>query len=178
MLTPHSRYSFHSHADGKDSFVNDIRDHRLWIDGHYYWILRIGPDDAHRRGIRSGDLVKVFNERGTVLCAALVTARLRQGIVHGYESAAVYDPITVDGAVVDRGGCLNILTPKRTQIANAHSMGNSNCLVEVERMEARPSAAGAEAPGQPSAAPAGAPVGAPAGAPVGGPVGAPTAPEA
>tara|TARA_B100001250_G_C19594710_1_gene697916 strand:- start:630 stop:836 length:207 start_codon:yes stop_codon:yes gene_type:complete len=36
------------------------------------------------------------------------------------------------GYSVDRGGCLNQLTPKRSQIKQAHSMATSSALVEVE----------------------------------------------
>jgi trimethylamine-N-oxide reductase (cytochrome c) len=101
------------------------------IDGHYYWILRLGTDDARARGIATHDLVKVFNDRGAVLCAALVTERLRPGVVHGCESAAVYAPMGTPGASVDRGGCLNLLSPRRGQIEKSHSMANGAAMVEV-----------------------------------------------
>ncbi len=131
LLTPHSRFSFHSHGDGKDSFLNDIPDHRVLIDGHYYWVLRLNPTDAAARGISTGDLVKVFNDRGAVLCAALLTERLQPGVAHGYESAAVYEPMGEPGRSVDRGGCLNLLSPRRSQIKNSHSMANSTTMVEI-----------------------------------------------
>ena len=131
MLTPHSRFSFHSHGDGKDSFLNDIPDHRTLIDGHYYWIIRLNPEDAAARGIATGDLVKVFNDRGAVLCAALLTERLQPGVAHGYESSAVYDPMGEPGRSVDRGGCLNLLSPRRSQVKNSHSMANSTAMVEI-----------------------------------------------
>ena len=81
--------------------------------------------------MKTGDLVKVFNGRGAVLCAALLTERLRKGVVHGYESSAVYDPMGEPGCSVDRGGCLNLLSPRRSQIKNSHSMSNGTALVEV-----------------------------------------------
>ncbi len=132
MLTPHPKYSYHTQGDGKDSFVNDIKDHRLWVDGHYYWIIRINTKDAAARGIEAGNLVKVHNHRGAVVCAALVTERLLPGTVMGYESCAVYDPMGEPGKSVDRGGCLNQLTPGRMQIKKAHSQANSTALVEIE----------------------------------------------
>ena len=135
MITPHARYSFHSQGDGKDSFLNDIDEHRVLIDGHYYWILRLNPDDAAARDIRDDDLVKVFNGRGAVVCAARVTGRLRAGVVHGFESSAVYDPLGAPGQSVDRGGCLNLLSPRRGQIKNSHSMANGTAMVEVERWD-------------------------------------------
>ena len=85
LLIPHSRFSFHTQGDGKQSFLNDIPDHRVKIDGYYYWILRMNPRDAAARGIKNHDLVKVYNDRGAVICAAKVTERIRPGTVHGWE---------------------------------------------------------------------------------------------
>ena len=41
-------------------------------------------------------------------------------------------PLGKPGESVDRGGMLNLLTPKKSQIKKAHSMGNSTALVELE----------------------------------------------
>jgi molybdopterin guanine dinucleotide-containing S/N-oxide reductase-like protein len=133
LLTPHPRFSFHSQGDGKDGFVNDISDHRVKIDGRFYLVLRISAEEAKARGIGRHDLVRVYNDRGAVICAAMPTRRLRPGVVHGYESSAVFDPVGRPGESADRGGSLNQLSPRRTQIRHAHAMGTSNCLVEVER---------------------------------------------
>ena len=59
----------------------------MLIDGYYYWIVRINPDDAAARGIGQHDLVKVFNDRGAVICAAQLTERVPPGTVHSYESS-------------------------------------------------------------------------------------------
>ncbi len=52
-------------------------------------------------------------------------------MVHGYESSAVYDPLGEPGRSVDRGGCLNLLSPARSQIKESHSMANGTAMVEV-----------------------------------------------
>ena len=135
LVTPHPRFSFHSQSDGKDSFINDLADHRVRVGGHFYLALRINVEDARARGIRRHDLVRVYNDRGSVICAAVPTARLTPGVVHGYESSALYEPAAGPGAGPERGGALNTLSPGRTQIAKAHAMGTSNCLVEVERWD-------------------------------------------
>ena len=132
MITPHPRFSFHTQGDGKDTFLNDIDEHRVLIDGYYYWVIRINPEDAISRNIKMHDLVKVFNDRGAVLCAAVVTARIIPGTIHGYESCAVYDPIGEPGMSVDRGGCLNQLTPPKSQLKQGHSMASSSSMVEVK----------------------------------------------
>jgi anaerobic selenocysteine-containing dehydrogenase len=41
----------------------------------------IHPDDAARRGLATGDPVRVFNDRGSLLAAARVTDRARPGVV-------------------------------------------------------------------------------------------------
>ena len=137
MLTPHSKYSFHTQGDGKDSFLLNIEDHRVKVDGYYYWIMRLNAEDAAARGIKKHDLVKVFNDRGAVICAALPTQRLPRGVCHGYESSAVYDPMGEPGKSVDRGGCLNLLTPERTQTKSTHSIAGANSLVQVELWDGR-----------------------------------------
>jgi hypothetical protein len=41
------------------------------------------------------------------------------------------------GKSVDRGGCLNLLTPERTQTRSTHSLAGANALVEVELWDGR-----------------------------------------
>jgi trimethylamine-N-oxide reductase (cytochrome c) len=133
LITPHVRHSFHTMGDAKDSVVNDIKDHRVLIGGYYYWVVRINSIDAQVRGIKMHELVKVFNDRGAVICAAQVTERVPPGTVHSYESCAKYDPIGEPGASADRGGCMNILTPSRPIIKRSHSSAPNSCLVQVEK---------------------------------------------
>lgn len=137
LLTPHCKYSFHTQGDGKDSFLLNIEDHRVNVGGYYYWVLRLNARDAEERGIEKHHLVKIYNDRGAVICAALPTQRLPRGVCHGYESAAVYDPMGEPGKSVDRGGCLNLLTPERTQTKTTHSLAGANALVEVELWDGR-----------------------------------------
>jgi trimethylamine-N-oxide reductase (cytochrome c) len=133
LITPHPRYSFHTMGDGKQSWINDIKDHRVLIDGYYYWIVRINPKDAEARGIKEGDLVRVFNDRGAVICAARMTERVGPGTVHSYEGSAVYDPLGEPGSSPDRGGCMNVLTPGRPIIKKSHSIAANSCLVQIEK---------------------------------------------
>jgi trimethylamine-N-oxide reductase (cytochrome c) len=136
LISPHPRYSFFTQYDGKDSWINDIPDHRRkGKDGYYYWVLRINPVDAEKRDIRDGDLVEVYNDRGAVICIAEVTERIRPGVVHAYMGSAVYDPIGEPGESPDRGGCINLLTPSRLMSKNASGMAPNSCLVEVRKLE-------------------------------------------
>ncbi|SHI95666.1 molybdopterin-dependent oxidoreductase [Parasporobacterium paucivorans] len=133
VVSPHPRFTFHTHSDGKNSYVNDIKDHRVLIDGFYYWIFRINSVDAEARGIKDGDIIKAYNERGSVLFAAKVTERIPAGTCHCYESSAEYVPLGEPGNSTDRGGCINILTPARLMSKYASGMATEHCLVEVEK---------------------------------------------
>ena len=133
MIATHSRYSFHTNVDGKGSFTNDIEDHRVCIDGYYYWLLRLNDKDAEARGITHHDLVKVFNDRGAVLCAADVSPIIVPGTVKSFEASARYDMRKLDGEYIEVGGCMNTLTSSRSQTKGTSSMSPNSCLVEVSK---------------------------------------------
>jgi len=132
MITPHPRFSFHTQGDAKETYLNNIEEHRVLVDGYRYWTIRINPADAAKRKIAMHDLVKVHNHRGAVICAAIVTERVREGTVHGYESCAHYDPLGEPGRSIDRGGTLNLITPNKSQLKKGHSMAAAAALVEIE----------------------------------------------
>lgn len=108
VVTNHPRFRFHVQGD-------DVP----WIrelakipgpGGYLYEPCWIHPDDAARRGIESGDVLSISNERGEVLVAARVTARIIPGAVL-IEHGAILDPAVLDGRTVDRGGCINLIAP-------------------------------------------------------------------
>jgi anaerobic selenocysteine-containing dehydrogenase len=134
MISPHPRFSFHTMGDGKDSSTDDVKDHRVRrSDGHFYWIMRLNPVDAEARSIDDGDLIRAFNERGSVILVARVTERLPPGTVHSYESCADYLPTGTPGESPDKAGCVNILTPKRFITPTSTGQAPNSCLVQVEK---------------------------------------------
>jgi len=133
LISPHPRYSFHTHYDGKGTFINEIPEHRvLKEDGYYYWIIRIISVDAEKRGIKNGNLVKAYNGRAAVILAAQVTERVPPGTVHSYEGCAGYEPIGEPGKSPDKAGDINLLTPERFVSKNSPGIAPNSCLVEVE----------------------------------------------
>ena len=136
LITPHPRFSYHTHHDNKSPWLNDIPQHRIIKDGYAWWPVRIHPQDADSRGIQEGDIVKVHNDRGEVLCIAHVTERMKPGVVHSYESGARYDPLEPGKpGSIDRGGCINLVTPAKMVSKNAPGMANNSCLVEISKWE-------------------------------------------
>jgi molybdopterin guanine dinucleotide-containing S/N-oxide reductase-like protein len=135
MIATHSRYSFHTSSDGKNSATNHITDHRALVAGHHFWLLRLSPQDAAARGIAHHDLVKVYNDRATVICAADVSALVTPGVVKSYESSAEFQLIEVNGEQVEIGGCMNMLTSDRPQSRGTSAMSPNSCLVQVEKWQ-------------------------------------------
>lgn len=133
LVTSHPRYSFHTYADGKDSTISRIADHRVQIDGRAYWVLSVSREDADARSIAQHDLVRVYNARGAVICAAAISSLIRPGVVRGYESSANFELVDSDQGPVDLGGCLNLLTPARTMSSTADGIAPNSCLVQIER---------------------------------------------
>lgn len=134
LISPHPRFSYHSHNDHKVEWLNEIPGHRQ-IKKNYAWqVIRIHPDDAAARGIKQSDIVKLYNDRGAVLGIAQVTERVRPGLIHSYESSALYDPIEPGKpGSIDKGGCINLVTPSRLMSKNVAGMAPNSCLVEITR---------------------------------------------
>ena len=136
LLTPHPRFSFHTHHDNKVPWLGDIPGHRIFKDGYEWQTIRIHPDDAEARGIKHGDIIKMYNDRGAILGIAQTTERCMPGVVHSYESSAKYDPLEPGKAgSIDRGGCANLLTPSKMISKNAPGMAPNSCLVDISKWE-------------------------------------------
>lgn len=88
----------------------------------------INTSDAQVRGIKDGDQVRVFNDRGGMVIPARVTQRIMPGVVDIPEGAW-YTP---DEHGIDRGGCPNVLTRDEASPAGAF-IGNT-CLVQVQEV--------------------------------------------
>ena len=112
MISPPARHFLNS------TFVNVIS--LRSIEGEP--LLELHPDDAAARGIADGQLVRVFNDRGSYRCKAAVGNRARPGVVNGL--GVWWRKLGVDGTNV------NELTSQRlTDIGRAPTF--YDCLVEV-----------------------------------------------
>jgi len=95
--------------------------------------MRINPADAAARGIATGDVVRIFNDRGACLAGAVVSEALRPGVIE-LPTGAWYDPLEQGRAgSLDRHGNPNMLT--RDEGCSRLSQGCSaySTLVQVER---------------------------------------------
>jgi len=90
--------------------------------------IQINTLDAQARGIRDGDQVRVFNDRGEMVILAKVTERIMPGVVD-IPQGAWYNP---DPKGVDNGGCANVLTSDRVSPGGAVPYNTG--LVQVQKV--------------------------------------------
>ncbi|MBU2983670.1 molybdopterin-dependent oxidoreductase [Lentibacter algarum] len=84
------------------------------------------PEDAAARGLKSGQLVRVFNKRGACIAGLQISDGLRKGVVQ-MPTGAWYDP---DGELC-RNGNPNVLTPDKGTSSLAQGPSALTCLVEI-----------------------------------------------
>ncbi len=113
MISPPARNFLNS------TFVNvkSLRD----IEGRP--VLEIHPDDAEARGIADGSTVRVFNDRGSYECHAVVSPRARPGVVNGL--GIWWRKLGLNGTNVNE-----VTSQALTDLGRAPTF--YDCLVEVE----------------------------------------------
>ncbi len=100
-------------------------------------LIEINPEDAAERNIQGGDIVELYNDRGSVLGCAVVTYRVPKGVIHSYGCSAKYDPIVPGQAgATDRAGCVNLLTAGTLLAKNVPGMTPNSCLCEIRKWQA------------------------------------------
>ena len=117
LITTHSKVRAHSCFDNVP-----------WMSSLDPQSVLINANDAETRGIKNGDAVKIFNDRGEVILPAIVTERIMPGVV-SIDEGAWYNP---DSSGVDRGGCPNVLT--RDEQSPGGAFAGNTALVQIERM--------------------------------------------
>ena len=141
LLSAHAMYRLHSQMD--NTVAHD------WYKVGGREPVLINPVDAAARGIASGDVVRLFNDRGQTLAGAQVTADIAAGAICLREGSW-YDPATpgVLGAL-DKQGSVNTLTldtPLSSRYAQATIA--ETALAQVEKYsQAAPAVTAYDQPG-------------------------------
>jgi molybdopterin guanine dinucleotide-containing S/N-oxide reductase-like protein len=131
QMSNHGRWRVHAQCDDI-SWTREAPTCKVkGYDGYMYEPLWIHPIDAEKRGIKNGDIVKVFNERGTVLGGAIVWERIMPGVVYMDHGARV--DYIIPGKV-DRGGAIDLISPAAITSKNCVGMATSGFLVEAARV--------------------------------------------
>jgi anaerobic dimethyl sulfoxide reductase subunit A len=118
LITCHTKYRIHSQFDNIPE-MKELFSQEVWINAR----------DAEERGIKDGDSVQIFNDRGTICVPAKVTERIMPGVVKIYEGGW-FSP---DEEGVDRGGCGNVLVADAPSPAGAQNYNTALVEVKLER---------------------------------------------
>jgi trimethylamine-N-oxide reductase (cytochrome c) len=130
-MSNHGRWRFHANLDDI-TWQREVETMKIRAkDGYQYEPAWMNPKTASERGIMHGDVIKVFNERGTVLCAAYLTERVIPGVVY-VDHGSRFDPI--DAERLDRGGAINLITPTSIISKTATGMVVSGFLVDIAKV--------------------------------------------
>jgi biotin/methionine sulfoxide reductase len=127
MLSPQPANRLHSQYDqGSISMAGKVQGREP---------MTMSAEDAAARGLRSGDVARVFNDRGAILAGVQVTDAIRPGVVQ-ISTGAWYDPL-VPGEIgtLDKHGNPNVLTPDRGSSRLGQGCAAQSTLVEVERWD-------------------------------------------
>jgi len=132
VCSNHPRWGVHS--EHKDMiWLREIETCKLkGPDGYQYHPAWLHPSEAEKRGIKHGDVISIYNERGTVLAGAYITERIMPDVVY-IDHGAKWDPIAV--GEIDRGGAINTIVPRNTTSKNAVGHAVSGFLVQVEKTD-------------------------------------------
>lgn len=110
------------------SRVHSTHDNNPWTMEAFPQVVFINPADAEPRKLKSGDMVRVWNDRGAIAIPCRVTKRIMPGVVN-IPQGAWFKP---DSNGVDRGGCVNTLTSEKwTPLAKGNPQ--HTIMVQVEK---------------------------------------------
>ena len=116
MITPHPRWRTHS-----------IFHNIPWLRETYQQEVTLNARDAEKLGIRTGDIVEIWNDRGRVVVPAYVTERCMPNVVVLFEGA--WMDLAKDGT--DRAGNPDFLTLDEPSPAGAFAY--NTILVDLKK---------------------------------------------
>ncbi len=135
VVSNHPRWRHHCTEDD-NPWLREIPTCKIkGSDGYMYEPCWLHPTTAAERGIKHGDIIKMYNERGTVLFGALVTERVKPGIALG-DHGPRHDHIALGpDEWIDRGGNDNDICPLNQLSKNCVGEATSGYLVEVAKLD-------------------------------------------
>jgi len=134
LVSPHPTYRIHSQLD--NTWVQNV--HK--VQGREP--IRISPNDAKKFGVKDGEIVEVYNDRGSLLAGVVVTNTIRDGVV-AIEEGAWYSPEDAEAGdsffgndqrkVRCNSGQVNVLTSSRPTSQMAQATTANTVLVSIKK---------------------------------------------
>ncbi|MCB1784674.1 MAG: molybdopterin-dependent oxidoreductase [Gammaproteobacteria bacterium] len=123
LISPHPRWRTHS-----------IFNNCSWLRETYEQEVTINAADARRLGVKTGDVVEVWNDRGRVVVPVYVTERCMPGVAVIHEGAW----IDLDENGIDRSGNPDMLTLDDPSPAGAFAYNTVLCDIRKTELDHRP----------------------------------------
>lgn len=128
----HPKYRFH----GKYDDSTWLQEHYKVFgpDGYAYEPIWMNSKDSLERGLKEGDIVRTFNDRGQVLAGLHVTDRVMPGVI--WQTYGAWgDPLDTSDYPLERSGDLNYLANAGPMSINHIAGACNSILVEVEKAD-------------------------------------------
>lgn len=122
MVSPHPWYRLHSQMENSKELRKLYK-----IQGREP--VRISVEDAESRGIKDGDLVELWNDRGRVIAGAVVSDEIMPGVVSLYEGCWPQ----VDSQGRCNSGLANFLTSVTPASGLSNATSANTCLVSMKK---------------------------------------------
>lgn len=123
VVSPHPYNRIHSQFA-----QSDLRSELNVQDREY---LLINTKDAEERGIEDGELVELYNSRGSVIAGARVSDNIMSGVVSLYEGAWV----SFDSRGRCNSGAINVLTSSRRSSGLSQATTANTCMARIRKAE-------------------------------------------
>ncbi len=134
LVSNHPHWRIHAQFDDVTWFREIQTCKVTGPDGYKYEPLWINPIDATKMGVQTGDVARIFNERGSVLGGVYVTERIMPGVVY-QDHGARTDTIVAGVGGLDRGGANNLIAPSAVTSKNCAGEVTSGYLVGCEKVD-------------------------------------------
>ena len=122
VVSPHPWFRLHSQMANSER----LRDLYM-VQGREP--VRINAQDAAERGIEDGDLVELYNKRGTVIAGAVVSDEIMPGVVSIYEGGWPQ----LDSKGRDNSGLANFLTSTQRASGLSEATTANTSLIEMRK---------------------------------------------
>lgn len=126
IISPHSKYRLHSQLN--NSYIRGMYE----MSGREPIVLN--PKDAKERGLKTGDIVRVFNDRGEILTSVYISDIIQENVGAICEGAW-YSPENPGEKSLCQHGNVNVLTIDKGTSKLAQSNIAHTALAQVEKYD-------------------------------------------
>ncbi len=121
VVSPHPYYRLHS------QMANTKVRNEEHVQGRQHVLISV--EDAEEQGIADGDLVELYNDRGTVICGARVTDKIMKGVASLEEGGW----IQLDSQGRCNSGSINMITTSIASSGLSQATSANTCIAGLRK---------------------------------------------